>query len=643
MADSWLPFAIGHQLSARRRTINMTKQCPNCAASNRDDARFCSNCATPLVSEIPCPSCGVANHPQARFCYHCGTSLKGPMPQTGMLQPNTVLAERYVIVRKVGGGGMGAVYQATDQRIPGKLWAVKEMSDAAITNPLDRQRAVDAFRREAQLLATLDHGNLPKVSDYFTEKGKHYLVMDFVQGRTLEQVLHSALGFLIEDEVVSWALQLCDVLAYLHSRRPPIIFRDLKPANIMLDSERRIKLIDFGIARLFQPGKSKDTQVMGTPGYAAPEQYGVGQTDARSDIYALGVTLHQLLTGYDPSLSPFNLPPARNINPALSPAIEVVIVKAIQPEVSARFQTAVEMKEALAGRVPVTAVSRRAVSPSVTMVTPYTLAPGLVAHSVEELAQICEQDWERAIGQFCNGYFETWLRETHQYGLADEAQRIVNRVKDGDPFERGLGLAEWLAATGHSKDQGTLRCPALLDCGQVLWGPTVEISLDITNTGTAYLFGRVKALVPWLSVSQPYFGCSPGNVTRIKIQIRTPASPGGLITESRALLVESRGGRQIIGLRAHILNPILAVSPDVLVLDNRGRGTLVIQNANVGAMILEGTIETKGWIAVEPAGGFRSNHLTVTVRDKPVGPARGNIGQVIIRSNGGNKTIPVQK
>ncbi|HID61662.1 MAG TPA: hypothetical protein EYP49_02775, partial [Anaerolineae bacterium] len=346
--------------------------------------------------------------------------------------------------------------------------------------------------------------------------------------------------------------------------------------------EGRIKLIDFGIARLFQPGKGKDTQIMGTPGYAAPEQYGVGQTDARSDIYALGVTLHQLLTRYDPSLSPFNLPPARNINPGLSPAIEGVIAKATQPEVTARFQTAEEMKQALAGRVPVPTAPRQPVSPAVTTVTPYTMAPGLVAHNVEELVQICEQDWERAVSQLCNGYFETWLREIHQYGLADDAQRIANRVKDGDQFERSLGLEEWLTGTGHSKAQGVLRCPPLLDCGKVPWGPTIEVSLDITNTGTGYLFGRVRVLVPWLSIPQAYFGCSPGGATQIKIQMRTTASPGGLISESRALVVESRSGRQIVKLQAHITSPLLIASSDVLVLDNHGRGTLVIQNANAG-------------------------------------------------------------
>ena len=325
----------------------MSKSCPQCGASNSDAARFCSNCAAPL--EMACPNCGTVNRPEARFCNHCATPLRGLTPQTGMLPANTVLSGRYIILRKVGGGGMGAVYQAADQRIAGKLWAIKEMSDAALTNPLDKQQAVEAFRREAQLLATLDHGNLPKVSDFFTEAGKHYLVMDFIQGQTLEQLLGQTTDFLPEKQVVDWALQLCDVLTYLHTRQPPIIFRDLKPSNIMLDADGRIKLIDFGIARTFQPGKSRDTQAMGTPGYAAPEQYGTGQSDPRSDINALGVTLHRLLTRYDPTLTPFVLPPARNINPAVSPGVAAAIERATQPDANARFPTMAQMKAALSG------------------------------------------------------------------------------------------------------------------------------------------------------------------------------------------------------------------------------------------------------------------------------------------------------
>ena len=310
--------------------------CPSCGfTQNRDGARFCSNCAT-LLAPAPttCPRCGTQNFHGARFCSNCAnalTSVPVTAPgMTGLLAPNALLQSRYVITRKLGQGGMGAVYQAQDARLQGKLWAVKEMSNAQLADPTERANAAAAFQREAQLLATLDHANLPKVTDFFEEGGKQYLVMDFVDGHTLEQVVAATPGFLPEPTVLAWAEQLCDVLEYLHTRQPPIIFRDLKPANIMLTREGKIKLIDFGIARFFKAGKTKDTAAYGTMGYAAPEQFGTGQTDARSDIYSLGVTLHFLLTKYDPALSPFNLPPVRNVNPLVSPQTEAVVVHAMK-------------------------------------------------------------------------------------------------------------------------------------------------------------------------------------------------------------------------------------------------------------------------------------------------------------------------
>ncbi|GIL15474.1 MAG: hypothetical protein BroJett039_06470 [Chloroflexota bacterium] len=261
-----------------------------------------------------------------------------------VVPPNQMLQSRYMIVRQIGSGGMGAVYQVNDARLAGKQWAIKEMSDAHITNPLDRQSALDGFRREAQLLATLDHFNLPKVTDYFEENNKYYLVMEFVQGDTLEQVVARTPGMLDEARVLNWARQLCDVLEYLHTQPQPVIFRDLKPANIMLTPQEQIKLIDFGIARFFQAGKKKDTALFGTAGYAAPEQYGSGQTDARSDIYSFGVVLHHLLTKYDASTSPFALPAPRTLNPNLTPQTEALILRAIQNKPVDRFQTIAEMR-----------------------------------------------------------------------------------------------------------------------------------------------------------------------------------------------------------------------------------------------------------------------------------------------------------
>ena len=273
-----------------------------------------------------------------------------------MLAPGTVLQSRYHIIRTLGSGGMGAVYLAQDMRLANKLVAVKEMIPDPTASSAEQAQAQQQFQWEASMLASLNHPNVPRVSDHFTEGGKHYLVMDYVDGETLEDILNRTPGFLLERQVVNWATQLCDVLTYLHSKQPPVIFRDLKPGNIMVDRSSTVKLIDFGIARLFKPGKTTDTLRMGTMGYAPPEQYvGKGQTDARSDIYSLGATLHHLLTKRDPTLYPpfsFNTVPPRRLNSAVSPHVEAAVMKALAYDRTHRFQTASEMKQSLLGRIP---------------------------------------------------------------------------------------------------------------------------------------------------------------------------------------------------------------------------------------------------------------------------------------------------
>jgi serine/threonine-protein kinase len=306
-----------------------------------------------------CPSCSQSHPITAKFCNLCGAGLPGkppaaaPLPTqlTGLLAPNALIGGRYLVIRKLGQGGMGAVYLVSDQRLAGRQLALKEMSDQAIADPTERQAALQAFQQEADLLAALDHANLPKVTDYFTESGNQYLVMEYVQGQTLEKKLEAARGPLAEPVVRRYAEQLCDVLVYLHGQRPSIIFRDLKPANIMvLPGDKQIKLIDFGIARHFKPGKSKDTQAMGTPGYAAPEQYGKGQSDARTDLYALGATLHHAITGRDPSMEPFKFPPVRSYNTIASASFEQIVGRAVMLDPGDRWQSARDLQNALFGQ-----------------------------------------------------------------------------------------------------------------------------------------------------------------------------------------------------------------------------------------------------------------------------------------------------
>jgi serine/threonine protein kinase/ABC-type branched-subunit amino acid transport system substrate-binding protein len=263
-----------------------------------------------------------------------------------MLQPGYILSDRYKMVKPLGQGGQSNVYLLMDTRLRGKKWVCKEFI-AQYTDPRDQALAKKHFEREAQLLANLDHPNLPKVNDYFAQGGRYYIVMEYVPGEDLGKMLSRTGKPFAEEKVAAWALQIATVLYYLHSQKEPIIFRDIKPANIMING-MQVKLIDFGIARLFDPAKKGDTLRIGSPGYSPPEQYS-GQTDPRSDIYSLGVTMHHLLTGHDPSKTqtPFNLPPVKALNPAVSSKMIHIVETATQIDAAKRYQSAVELKNAL--------------------------------------------------------------------------------------------------------------------------------------------------------------------------------------------------------------------------------------------------------------------------------------------------------
>ena len=302
-----------------------------------------------------CPTCQRKNKARASFCAFCGQDLRpdtrGQVTAgTGQLPPNSELQGRYLILRLVGTGGFGAVYEAADRRIPGKKWAVKELSTAALQGAREEAEAIADFKREAEILAHLNHPNLPAVIDFFGEGGKQYLVMEFITGHTLQQLLEARQTPFPEAKVLGWAEQMVSVLDYLHRQDPPIIFRDLKPGNIMVDDNGRLKLIDFGIARFFKGDSGGDTVALGTVGYAPPEAYGRRETDARSDVYSLGATLHQLLTNHDPGSTPFNLPPVSAYNRAVSAPTERTITRALAREPEQRFASVREMGTSLLGR-----------------------------------------------------------------------------------------------------------------------------------------------------------------------------------------------------------------------------------------------------------------------------------------------------
>src|SRR3989441_2013490 len=299
-------------------------------------------------------------------------AAKGQSPQTPFSSDNrgdfrrlpagTLLSSgRYKIEQPVAAGGMGAVYRAIDIRFDDEPCAVKEMLDD-FQKDVDRNQAVEWFKREAKLILKLNHPYIPRVRDSFVENDRHYLVMDFIEGRTLTELLEkegNVPGFegahgVSEARARSWAQQLCNVLAYLHRQNPPIIFRDLKPSNIMVTDQDEIRLIDFGIARTFQ--SQRQSTIIMTIGYAPPEQLH-GMPEPRSDLYALGATLHRMLTHHDaannkPSI--FSFPPMRMLRPDVSVAFEQVIMKALAPNIEQRWPNAGEMEKAIINLPPPT-------------------------------------------------------------------------------------------------------------------------------------------------------------------------------------------------------------------------------------------------------------------------------------------------
>jgi len=311
-------FRVTHHAS-RVTTYNMSLICANCKYENREISKFCSKCGKPLQSNPVTPTV------------------------MGTLKVDTLLGCRYKVLALIKSGGMGAVYKTLDEK-SNSLCAVKELLPPPSTPDVQKQ-VTEWFKREALILSRLEHPSIPKVSDYFVYGGRYYLVMNFIEGDDLLKILlRDGNPGLPEDSVIEWAKQILEVLDYLHNQNPPVIYRDLKPANIMLQKDGRVKLIDFGIARTLQHDSDGPKTVIGTAGYSPLEQYR-GKPEKRSDIFSLGATMHHLLTGIEPET--LNFTPLREANPSISPRLEKIILKSLQNKVEDRYRNAREMIKAL--------------------------------------------------------------------------------------------------------------------------------------------------------------------------------------------------------------------------------------------------------------------------------------------------------
>ena len=265
-----------------------------------------------------------------------------------MTKEGTILDGKYEILKEIGRGGMSIVYLARDNRL-NKQWAVKEMKNDGSKST---ETLLKGLEREANILKNVDHPVLPRIVDIINSRGTIYVVMDFIEGTNLGDVLKQE-GAQSQEDVIEWGRQLASALDYLHSMDPPIIYRDMKPANVMLKPEGGVKLIDFGTAKEYTIENNADTTALGTRGYAAPEQFGDAQgrgiykTDARTDIYNLGATMYHMVTGMNPCEPPYEIKPIRQWNQALSTGLEQIILKCTQPNPNDRYQSCSELLYAL--------------------------------------------------------------------------------------------------------------------------------------------------------------------------------------------------------------------------------------------------------------------------------------------------------
>ena len=285
-------------------------------------------------------------------------STGGRKATVQQLEPGAILNGRYEIVRRIGGGGMGAVYLAKDHHLGDAPRAVKEMVESHLDSS-QHEKAIGDFKRESLLLTSLEHSSIPTIYDYFYDevKGRFYLVMKYISGGDFASRLRNAPNGRIDEKTVTdWAVQIADVLDYLHRRPKPIIYRDLKPANLMIDGNTgRVMLIDFGIARWVAP-QEKGVTAVGTMGYAPPELFS-GKVEPRSDIYSLGATMFHLLTGSDPQDNPLLIfdftknPRPRLINPGISTEMERILMRTVEYKPENRFRSAGELREALSAHL----------------------------------------------------------------------------------------------------------------------------------------------------------------------------------------------------------------------------------------------------------------------------------------------------
>jgi serine/threonine protein kinase len=500
------------------------------------------------MQRCPEPGCGYENRPQARFCEKCGQPLRiqawSPLPSGHVMRGGA-----YQILEPLGKGGMGALYLAADTGAFGRKCVVKELLDYYDpTDPAEARMAQARFGTEARLLSELSHPGIPRIYSYFTEAGRHYIVMEYIEGETLECAVTHAdfLGHAVAarplpmEEVVRHAIRVCRVLEYLAAQPIPVVHHDLKPANLIVDrSSGEVRLVDFGTARTptrwatqtrLQQGR---TMLFGTEGYAAPEQY-QNQSDPRADIYALAATTYHLLTDDDPGDHPFQFPKLDLLPGPLADALARAL--RIEPQ---RRSTGQEFRQALeAWLIPEDGG------------LPFVFRDGGVAQTTSELVSLCDRNWADARQHLAEGDFEHWFRARNRHDLVAKTHS-ARLEPDLDAALEGFlrRIDPRLPAPRLTVD------PLDLDFGRMAGGAGAMRRLVLRNTGRGYGRFQLQASVPWLQLEPAQGGCRSGAEVPASIRLVADALP--LRRDHQAIITctPERGAPISVSVRARLNLP----------------------------------------------------------------------------------------
>ena len=549
---------------------------------------------------IRCPQCQFDNRAGATFCSHCGTQLGGAPPSRVALQPGqTMKGGAYRIVRPLDKGGMGALYLAEDVGAFNRLCVIKEMLDYFDpSNPQEAARAKQRFEDEARVLASLKHSGIPDIYTFFSEQGRNYIVMQFVEGANLEQRLAREGAQKLED-VARWGVQVCKVLEYLGRVQPnPVVHHDIKPANLILDKNSgEVRLVDFGTAKArltLQPGGKVGLQkssIYGTVGYAPPEQY-QARSEPRSDVYALVATMYHLLTGDDPRQHPFSFPQLSGL-PA---EMRDLLIRSLEQDVGQRF-TATQMRKGL-----------EAIMAPVGVKEPFHSRSGQVARDEAGLVALCDQYWEEGKYHFYRGDFEERLRRWGRADLEAQAATLRSRSERGD---RDAGLDAFVRLLDPNFPQPVLQVgTGSLDFGNVGRGEKRTTDVPMSNAGRGHMQVTASSNAPWVRPAETRLSRLAGEQRELRVEIDTTDLPTGQQHTAQVTLDASSGGQAIIPVVVTVPSGLLKVDRGLLDFGSVYRGQRVTTQSfavsNTGGSYLDArVIGGERWIAQVTPDSFR--------------------------------------